>query len=364
MLCRAFWVILQRAPASILELTRFCGRVVIDVRGQRPDRKILLLRSSAPRDWIVCHYECLARHLLATIQRTQLRATHTLWNTFMKIKFCLVLVALTGLVVCANAQTPRPKRLIVIPLEPYADSHWAFRATVKGHEELFVLDTGGGLTAISPEMAAEVGCEPWGQFTGFRMRGDRLDLKRCDNVSFDAPGFAIHLPAVGIWDFNKSLPTGAAPIAANVGLDAFTGQVITLDFAHRKLIIETPTTLAARIAKATEVPAHFIREVEGYSTTFAIGLDTAKGRVWMNIDSGDDAPIAVGRHIAAELSLDPNKKGPQPLDTMLAGGVALRGAAYVKDLIFDGNIGSPIVSNWTVTIDLERQRIWIAAKIS
>src|SRR5580698_7720644 len=117
MLCCAFWVILRRAPASMLELTRFYGRVVVDVRGQRPDRKILLLRSSAPRDWIGCHYECLARRLLATIQRTQLRTTHTLWNTFMKIRFCLVLVALTGLVVCANAQTPRPKRLIVIPLE-------------------------------------------------------------------------------------------------------------------------------------------------------------------------------------------------------------------------------------------------------
>jgi hypothetical protein len=47
---------------------------------------------------------------------------------------------------------------------------------------------------------------------------------------------------------------------------------------------------------------------------------------------------------------------------MLSGGVELRGLAYVKDLIFDGNIGSPVISNWIVTIDLERQRIWIAAK--
>ena len=289
-------------------------------------------------------------------------------DALMKIKMHSALMILGTLVLAQDlasrsgaSQASGPKaRALEIALEPYADSHWAFRAAVKGHEELFVLDTGGGLTAISPQMAAEIGCEPWGQLTGFRMRGDRLDLKRCDNVAFDAPGFAIRLPTVGIWDFNKSLPPGAAPIAANVGLDAFAGQVITLDFANRKLILETPASLKTRIANATEVPAHFIKEVEGYSTTFAIGLDTSNGRVWMNIDSGDDVPITVGRHIAAVLSLDPEKRGPQPLDTSLAGGVALRGQAYVTDLSFDGNIGSPIISRWVLTIDLVRQRIWIA----
>jgi hypothetical protein len=38
----------------------------------------------------------------------------------------------------------------------------------------------------------------------------------------------------------------------------------------------------------------------------------------------------------------------------------LRGSARVKDIIFDGNIGAPIISGWVMTIDMVHQRLWIA----
>lgn len=248
----------------------------------------------------------------------------------------------------------------LIHLESFLDEHWAFRAKIKGREELFIMDTGGGLTAVSPEAAAQIGCEPWGQLTGFRMRGDRLDLKRCDNVDIDAGGILLHLPVTGIWDFSKMLPKDAAPIAGNVGLDAFAGRVITLDIGNRQLVIETPQSLKARIAAAREVPVQFIREAEGYSMTIAAALDTPKGRIWMHLDSGDDAPITIGSHVAAAVGLDPERKGAQPFDASLVGGVALRGSAHVKDIIFDGNIGAPVISGWIMTMDLAHQRLWIA----
>jgi hypothetical protein len=249
---------------------------------------------------------------------------------------------------------------VMIKLEPYLGDHWGFRAKINGHEGLFMMDTGGGLTALAPDVATQAGCEPWGQLTGFRMRGDRLDLKRCDNVAIDIGDLKLRLPTTGIWDFNKMLPKDAAPLAANVGLDAFAGHVVTLDIGNRLLVIETSKSLRARIAAAKEVPVQFIKEVEGYSTTLAVALDLPKGRVWMNLDSGDDAAITVGSHLAAEMGLDPQKKAAQPLDTMLTGGVPLRGSAYVKDIIFDGNIGAPIIAGWIVTIDLVNQRVWIA----
>jgi hypothetical protein len=248
----------------------------------------------------------------------------------------------------------------VIHLEPYVESHWAFKARINGHEELFLMDTGGGLTAVSPEAAAKIGCESWGQLTGFRMRGDRVDMKRCDNVEIDAGGNLLHLPTTGIWDFSKMMPKDAAPIAGNVGLDAFAGRVITLDIGNRQLVIETPKSLKARIAAAKEVPVQFIKEAQGYSTTIAAALDTPKGRIWMHLDSGDDVPITIGSHVAGAMGLDSQKKGAQPLDASLVGGVALRGSAHVKDIIFDGNVGAPIISGWIVTIDLVHQRLWIA----
>jgi hypothetical protein len=71
----------------------------------------------------------------------------------------------------------------------------------------------------------------------------------------------------------------------------------------------------------------------------------------MMLDSGDDAPITIGRHVAGAVELDPEKKGAQEFNATLVGGVALRGAAYVKDIIFDGNNGSPIISGWIMTMD-------------
>ncbi len=248
-----------------------------------------------------------------------------------------------------------------IRLESFLDDHWAFKAKIKGREELFLMDTGGGITAVSPEAAAQIGCEPWGQLTGFRMRGDRVDLKRCDNVDIDAGGVPLHLPVTGIWDFSKMLPKDSAPLAGNVGLDAFAGRVITLDIGNRQLVIETPQSLKARIAAAQEVPVQFIREAEGYSMTIAAALDTPKGRIWMHLDSGDDVPITIGSHVAAAVGLDPEKKGAQPFDASLVGGVALRGSARVKDIIFDGNVGAPVISGWIVTMDLAHQRLWIAS---
>ena len=76
----------------------------------------------------------------------------------------------------------------VSPLVPYGGDHWAIKADVAGHEEFVVFDTGGGFTAISPQAATALGCKPWGRITGFRMRGDRLDVQRCDNIAFIAHG--------------------------------------------------------------------------------------------------------------------------------------------------------------------------------
>jgi hypothetical protein len=277
------------------------------------------------------------------------------------LKIALFVVAAATLANAPVRATSRSQlKPIVISLVPYADEHWAFRAKIKGHEELFVMDTGGGLTAVSPEAAAEIGCEPWGRLTGFRMRGDRLDLQRCERVEIDTGHLVLHPATTGIWDFNKMLPPGALPIAGNVGLDAFAGNVVTLDIGNRQVVIETPESLKNRVAVAKEVPVQFVKEVEGYSTTIALALETPKGRIWMHLDSGDDVPLTLGRHIAAALGVDPSKKHGQTLNAILAGGVPLEGSVEIKDIIFDGNIGSPIISNWIVTMDLVHERLWIA----
>src|SRR6185312_848153 len=94
-------------------------------------------------------------------------------------------------VICATglgAQVARP--VAVIDLEPYQDNpeFLTVRATVSGQTRTFACDSGEGVSMISPELAQAIGCKPWGQVTGFRMTGERLDAPPCDGIPFDAAG--------------------------------------------------------------------------------------------------------------------------------------------------------------------------------
>jgi hypothetical protein len=130
--------------------------------------------------------------------------------------------------------------------------------------------------------------------------------------------------------------------------------------AHQRLIVETPASARARTAHAREVAVRFSREVEGLSLDPMIALETKAGRVWLELDCGSDGTVIANRPIAAALGLDANHKGGQPLDAMVAGGVPLHTRTLVQDLIIDGNIGAPVLKTWVVTLDLGRQRAWIA----
>ena len=257
----------------------------------------------------------------------------------------------------ARAETPAP---ITIALSPYLGVIWSFQATVKDRPETFLLDTAGGVTVITPQTAAELGCEPWGQIPGFRMRGDRLDMKRCDDVGFTVSDARLVAPTAGVWDFAHILPKDAPPLAGSIALDSFAGRIVTLDLAHRQLVIETPQSLKQRIAGATAVEMRISRDAEGLALTPLLAVETKKGKIWMELDSGSDASVVVAQSNAALLGMDPAATSPQPLHATLAGGVRLDTDAARMPLILDGNIGAPTLAQWVVTLDLAAGRAWIS----
>ena len=253
-----------------------------------------------------------------------------------------------------------PRGPVVVPLTDYLGVVPSLTVNVHGQAVRLLLDSAGGLSMLTPAFAHQLGCAPWGQVTGFRMRGDRVDASRCDEVSLDLGGTGLTLPTAGVWDFSHLLPKNAPPLGGSLALDAFAGRTVTLDLAANRLILETPASQAARIRHAVEVPTRFSRDVEGLALTPLVAVQTAKGRLWLELDCGSDAPLILGRHTAALLRLDPAAKKTQPLEFTLVGGVPVKGNARLQDLILDGNIGAPILRQWVITIDLAHQRLWIA----
>ena len=257
---------------------------------------------------------------------------------------------------------PRSAPLAVFQLEPHpgGTAMMTLRAKVRGHEGLFMFDTGGGISYVSPSFGEAVGCKVWGQITGFVLTGQRLDMPRCDGLTFDIKGHNFEAPIAGVFDIMKFMPPNVPKLDGSLGLDAFAGRVVTLSLAEKTLTLESSRSLVDRIKRGKEVPIRLVREVEGAALTVVVGVVTPQGTAWMEIDSGNGGANVIGKHLAPLLNLKTGLKEPQPANYMLVGGVPVTGNARVNEtLIMDGNIGTRFLINWDLTLDLGRGRAWL-----
>jgi hypothetical protein len=90
-----------------------------------------------------------------------------------------------------------------------------------------------------------------------------------------------------------------------------------------------------------------------------IGVPTAKGMTWLILDSGAGGVSIISKDHAELFGLDPNAK-EQQLKFDAAPGVPVSSPAQVTDMIMDGNLGQPFMSQYVITFDLVHGRLWIA----
>ena len=266
-------------------------------------------------------------------------------------------LALAGLLFIGTATAAPPEA--VFKLETYRKTV-ALHATVNGHEGLFLLDTAGGLTVLSPSFAKAIGCIPWGRLSGFRMMGQRLDGPRCDGIDFQLVGHVFRAPVTLMFDVATLVAEDAAPVAGSIALDLFAGRTITVDIPGRRLIVESPASLERRIADARPLPVLLSRELQGRALSASLGVPTSKGMLWFELDTGNGGTILVSQPYASLVGLDPQAEGPQSADFPVAPGLRARGNAFTPDMILDGNLGMPFLRDKIITLDLQTGRLWIA----
>lgn len=256
-----------------------------------------------------------------------------------------------------RSQAPAPT---TIKLEPYLGAALSMHADINGHEGIFLFDTGGGLTVISPEFAQTIGCKPWGRITGFRMTGERLDLPRCDNLHVTIEAAHLEVPIASVIDLKTLLPKDAPHLDGSFGLDMLAGKTITFDESGRTLTLETPESLKARLRNAKEVPIRLVRDAGGVALSVQVAVPTSQGMAWMEIDSGNNGPLVIAKHLAPLLHLDPEKTDLQSANFSLAGDIPVEGQARTQDLIMDGNLGVTFLKNWVLTLDLASGKAWLS----
>ncbi len=279
-------------------------------------------------------------------------------KTFATIGICF-LSAFTGCSRSRDKTVASSAPVATIVLEPYLRAQAVVHATVGGQPGTFMFDTGEGVSCFSPAFAAKIGCKPWGRITGFRMSGERLDHPHCDNISFEMGGQSLLAPVVSVLDIMEFLGPDVPPVDGSLGLDLFAGRAVTI-IPRKAIIVESPGSLAARVASARELPIRLVRDVEGIALAVDGAVRTPKGLAWMELDTGNGGSLVVANHIAPLLGLRPDISIPEPGRFDLANGIAVEGTTRTRDLIMDGNISAQFLNNWILTLDLEHSRAWLS----
>lgn len=273
------------------------------------------------------------------------------------IKLCAAFSVLAAAIASASTPNSRSGGEEVVPLDPYLGQQSIIRASINGVEGSFLFDTGEGLSTITPSFAAKIRCKPWGQISGFRMSGERVDTPHCDNIQLVAGGKQMRVSVVGVLDLMKFLGRDAPPIDGALGLDAFVGSKITI-VPRKSLIIETAKSFARRIRNGNELPVRMVRDAEGLALSLDGAVPTPSGVAWMELDTGNGGSLVIGNHIAPLLGMATDVKKPISLTFKLANGLVVEGNARSRDLIMDGNIGAQFLNHWQISFDLEKGRAW------
>ncbi|MBB4100318.1 aspartyl protease family protein [Sphingomonas kyeonggiensis] len=269
------------------------------------------------------------------------------------------MVAMLGMLLGGISAAPAARDGDAISLRLHQGKQFTVEAVVAGKPRNFLFDTGEGVTMISPALAKELGCEPWGNITAFRMLGERLDLKRCDDVAFGIGAGRYTVPSVIVHDLAEINGKDEPPLDGAVGLDLFDGRTITIQFAERRVIVETADSAKRRIRGATEVPMRLSRP-EGLGLDVNLGVTTARGLSWMELDTANAGPtIFVSQWMAPLFALNPATREPQDVTIRLGGMTLATRARVFPDMIFDGNIGMQLARDHSITLDLKNGRAWV-----
>jgi len=252
----------------------------------------------------------------------------------------------------AAAQSP-----IVIPLGHPTPTMRTVRVAIGGDSLDFLFDTGGGVTVISPEVAAKIGCTPSGRSVGFRMTGQMLAGPYCHDVALSVGGLSLHDDA-GVMDFAKILGPNAPKVGGMISLSTLRGRALTLDLEHERLTIETPASLAARVRDMTPLSARIATGVSGGEFGVFVGIPVQTTMLWLEWDSENNGRTFLAPHAARLLGVT-DSTGRGAVTLPLAPGVHPVIAVQAKEIIHDGVLSARFLERATWSVDLATGRLWI-----
>lgn len=276
------------------------------------------------------------------------------------------------LIAASLLASPHP---VSAPFTTNSDGMAIVPATLGGTISMHViLDTGAGLDVLAPSLIEKVHGKPAGRFTGFRMTGERLDLRLFTVPEISIGPVVKRDAVVGSWDALDKMHMDGI-----VSLNDFRQQPITIDFAKKILTFETDESLRQRRASGKLSPLQ-IDDQRGTTldifARFLIGDQVGT----CEIDTGSPNAAIHLRYMEAT-GINKDGKDVQKNDRPTISGavvtrydatmpqISLAAAPTVKigpahasfsDIIYDCVMGMEFWSDRALTIDIPNQQLIVS----
>ena len=256
-----------------------------------------------------------------------------------------------ALAACATV-TPASSRSAAdhhVPLEPYLRELMTVSAQVGTQPLRFLFDTGAGLTLITPTVARQLGCEPYGREVGHRMNGDAVEFQWCDPQDLRiGVSFVRHRDRIAVFDVNVLLPPSLPRLDGVLALDSFRERMITLDWKDRLLTVHgsgsAPTVSRARPS------VRFATGDTGASLTVLLEVSGSRGPLWFLLDSGNLRGTLIGSHVVRDGLL--SIAADTSIALRLGSGRTARFTTIADAISYDGVLGTDFLLAEPVTLDL------------
>lgn len=280
---------------------------------------------------------------------------------FRSIGATLVFFLLTAGCVSSTTGSSETVSPIVIPMSDYVAGLKTIDVEMGGETHAFLVDTAGGKTVITPEVAKGIGCIPFGNVTGFRHSGEAISGRRCAPHPIKVGSFRNDDEESMVFDL-MSLLRGAPEIGGIIGLPLFEPEIVTFDYIHDQIVIENGESFAARISEMQEVRIRPSRQAGGASLDLMIAIDSSPGPLWFELDSGNTGPVILAPHTAEILGVGFEGDETRQVELPVSGiGTITVDARLKSPLIYDGLLNTSFFRTHLVTVDLGSMRAWVSA---
>jgi hypothetical protein len=253
--------------------------------------------------------------------------------------------------VALSAASPVPAD-VRLTLEPYFRDLRVIQLKAGARSLTMLVDTGGGVTAISPEIAASIGCTPHGTDVGHRMTGEAVTFQRCASVTLATGAWSHTFSPVAVFDVGALLPKELPHVDGVLSLDAFRGRVVTLDWAANAITVVDRSRERQAIAASGWPTRIATGETGRFFTVFVAIASTAGLRdpLWFLLDSGNIRGTLVAESVVRDKLLPLTATGDASLAIGSRPPVATPFTATA--LAIDGALGTDTLKRGPVTLDL------------